>query len=107
VTEKQAERAQQAIQGVARLPNTSALALDILNEDAFEDAIFNEDDEDPFEDDYDAEIDRQEEDNLEAYQDQPYLYRVSFVLKCKGGYSYGVALGQYDDGDCEIYILIY
>jgi hypothetical protein len=41
--------------------------------------IFDEDEEE--EDDYEAEIDRQEEENLEAYQNQPYLYRVSFCFK--------------------------
>lgn len=89
LTEKQAERAQQAAWGIGRLPNTSAsnmstLASDIFDEDAFEEQIIAEDITSPFEDDYesyDDEIDCWEEENLGAYQDQPYLYRVSFVLK--------------------------
>jgi hypothetical protein len=43
--------------------------------------VEEEDEKNDEEEDYDDEIDRQEEKNLEEYQNQPYLYRVSFVLK--------------------------
>jgi hypothetical protein len=61
------ERATHA-QEVARQHNTSALDT-------------QEEEEEEKEDDYKAEIDLQEEENLEEYQNQPYLYCVSFVLK--------------------------
>jgi hypothetical protein len=56
LTEKQAEKAQQAIQGVAKpiTPNTLALALDIFDEDTFEERIIAKDITDLFNDNYES-----------------------------------------------------